>query len=977
MPTQAMSTPHSSAMLGEKTLAVLFTDVIDSTKVLDRGDSTFATDLWSRHDQNSRALMRLWSGQEVGRTDGFLVLFQSCADAVGFADAYHAMLAELPTPLTARVGFHWGPVVLRTNRPEDVAAGATPFEVDGVALPTAARIMSVANGGQTLFSSQAADVMKPAMPLDMRIHLHGHWRLKGINEPLELYEVGHASGAVLPPEGSSKAYRVLLRDGIWIPTESLPNNLGSEPDVFVGRTTELQALAAAFNSGIRSVTLLGIGGVGKTRLAQRYARSWLGDYPGGVWFCDLAQAREPDGIAFAVAQALTIQLGGDDPVERLSAQLVMRGTCLLVLDNFEQVARFAGKTLSRWIRAAPKVRFLVTSREVLGLPGEHIEGLPPLTNEEAVQLFKGRRISAGIAEPLSVADLDALPKLVELLDRLPLAVELAASRARTVAPADLVTRIGERFRLLATRSGRTDRQATLRATLDWSWELLSELERASLAQLSVFEGGFTLRSAESVLDISSLSDDFWVGDALQSLVEKSLVRRLTAERFDLLRTVKDYAAERLKGGDISADRRHWMHFAGLSEVDATRGGCIELDNIVIACRRATAASVSGEDASATRFAVETLVNVWALLRLSGPFRLITALAAPLVERTDLSASQRARVQRVLGGAAGLMGHPDVANEHYENALQLARVAAEPELEAQVQCLLGDLHVLHGRHEAARAALDAAAKMVQGQALSTLMLHNALGNLELSRSNVVASIKHYKLALRAAQTLGERRWEGGLHGSLGSAAVVQGQFDVGQGHLKSAVQIATELGDRQWEGNARCNLGLLLFELNEFDAAHHELSLSLAIARELGHRRLEATVLCNLGLVTRAKGRLNIARELLEMSVALAQDLKAPRSEGIFRGYLGELLSELGEPDAAQSCHRAAERLLREPGDTAGLALLYCQKTASAIHRNDLVAAATFVESAAALRLSLGSAADAELLRALDRVQSLVSQHCSR
>lgn len=968
-----MSASFLAATFGEQTLAVMFTDVVDSTQILDRTEDP--GDLWARHDLNARALLRSWNGREVGRSDGFLILFKNCKSAIGFAMAYHAMLAELPIPLTARVGFHWGTVVLRANLATDVSAGATPFEVDGVALPTAARVMSVANGGQTLFSRPAADLLRYELDATQRVHSHGHWRLKGLDEPLELFEIGAAEGALSPPAGSSKAYRVLLRDGLWTSAQLLPNNLGAEPDVFVGREKELRTLAWAFESGARTVTLLGIGGIGKTRLAQRYARGWLGDYPGGSWFCDLAQARGIDGIAFAVAQALNVPLGRIDPVDQLSALLAARGKCLVVLDNFEQVARFAGETLGRWMRAAPMAHFLVTSREVLGLTGEYIEGVPPLSSEEAILLFEHRLRSAGITDPLSAVDLDALPRMVELLDQLPLAVELAAARGRTVAPAELVRRMGERFRLLAARSGRHDRQATLRATIDWSWDLLSELERAALAQLSVFEGGFTLRATEAVLDLSLFDEEPWIENALQSLVEKSLVRRLSATRFDLLRTVKDYAAERLTQDLTTAFQRHWLHFAGFSEAEATLNGCIELGNVVIACRRAIEASAAGADPSAAACAVDALGNAWSALRLLGPFRVIVALAEQLANLRDLDALQRARVQRVLGGAAGLMGNADAACQHYEQALEFARAAGNGELEAQIQCLLGDLHALHGRPQAARAALEEAAKFVQGPTLATLMLHNASGNLELFNSDVAASIRHYKLALLIAEGLGDRRWQGGLHGSLGSAAVVQGDFGLGRQHLERAVEIATELGDRQWAGNAHCNLGLLLFESKQLDAAHHELVMALTTARALGHRRLEATTLCNLGLVSRALGQESEALTHLEASVALANDLKAPKSEGVFRGYLGELLGELGRADEADACHREAERLLRGVGDAAGLALLYCQQTMSASHRRDSTTAARTLQQAVALSLSLTAAPDAELSRALNRAKAAVNQHC--
>ena len=256
----------------------------------------------------------IWRGTELGSpvssvlSSGFVALDAELPGAGSPCHSLTEILQPQPTVaewrLTARVGSHWGKVVLRGNPERDVSLGATPFEVDGLALPTAARVMSVANGGQTLLSQPAADWLRAEDGSTRRVHSHGHWRLKGLEEQIELFEVGPSDTALIPPAGSAKAYRVLWTDGLWTSALSLPHNLGPEPDVFVGRDRELRSLAWAFESGARVITLLGIGGIGKTRLARRYARSWLGTHPGGAWFCDLAQARGTDGITFAVAQAL-------------------------------------------------------------------------------------------------------------------------------------------------------------------------------------------------------------------------------------------------------------------------------------------------------------------------------------------------------------------------------------------------------------------------------------------------------------------------------------------------------------------------------------------------------------------------------------------------------------------------------------------------------------------------------------------------
>ena len=173
----------------------------------------------------------------------------------------------------------------------------------------------------------------------------------------------------MPPPDSAKAYRVVLRDGLWLPRADIATSLAAERDSFVGRKDTLTELAKRFESGSRLVSITGIGGAGKTRLARRFGWTWLGHFPGGVWFCDLASAQTIDGIVHAVAQGLDMPLGRADPIAQLGNAIAGRGRCLVILDNFEQIAQLADSTLGAWVDCAPAACFLVTTRVVLGLSG--------------------------------------------------------------------------------------------------------------------------------------------------------------------------------------------------------------------------------------------------------------------------------------------------------------------------------------------------------------------------------------------------------------------------------------------------------------------------------------------------------------------------------------------------------------------------------------------------------------------------------
>lgn len=953
---------------------VLFTDLVDSTQLYAEAGDVVAHSFWVRHDQAGRDLIRRWRGLEVGRTDGFLVLFERAGDGLGFAHDYHLMLAGCRPPIRARVGAHWGAMVLRQNSPTDVSAGATQFEIDGLAVPTAARVMSAARGGQTLFSAVAAAALEADVPVHEYVS-HGHWRLKGLDEPLELVELSAPSALAAPPEGSTKAYRVVLRDGLWVPVGALPGNLAPELDEFIGRTQDLRTLVGLFDGGARLVTLIGPGGIGKTRLAQRYARSWRGDFPGGVWFCDLAPARGVDGIVNAVALALGVPLGRSDPVQQLGAAIAARADCLLILDNFEQLTVHARATVGAWLRAAPQARLLVTSRELLALTGEHLVTLEPMAVGEAARLFADRVHAAGVHDPL---DEIAVSKLVRLLDCLPLAVELAAARASVLTPAEQLRRIGERFRLLTARRGQPDRHATLRATIDWSWELLSPAERHALAQLSVFEGGFTLVAAEAVLDVSAVAPGVWVADLLQALLEKSLMRRTSLKsRWDLLRSVRDYAAEKLTeiGGDAPA--RHWQHFASLTEAEAIAERCVEIDNLVAACRRATTAGLAVPiDAVPLLAAARTLVTAWSALKLVGLFRVGLELATPLFGVSDLAAASRAGVLRVAGSAASLLGHLDDAAKLYLAGLDAASKAGDVAQQSLLQSMLGELEAQRGRLLEAEVLIERGLKVAGDAPLPRITALNALGGLALARSQPAQAERLYAQALECAQEHDDRRWIGGIHGSMGVALMAQGRATDARPHVEVAAHIAEEMADRQWASIARCNLGLLHHALGDHDAAAQQLRAVVGQAREMAHRRLQATALCNLGLVELARGESAAATVALQSGLELAEALQSTRLALQCRAYMAQAQVAQGEAGAALVRLEQAEAAAGDGLDDGLRVLLFAQRALAlvAMGRND--AARLVLEDAAELA-ARSDAVDSEAREALKSAQAEISRHGPR
>jgi len=955
--------------------ALLLTDLVDSTQLAERLGDAAAAELNAGHDRAARSLLRAWRGREIDKTDGMLMLFDRVDDAVGYALAYHAALRSLPVALQARAGVHFGPVILRRNSAEDVAHGAKPLEVEGIAKPTAARIMTLAAGGQTLLSAEARVALGDT---PLRVQSHGYWRIKGIAEPMELFEAGDESAPFAPPPDSGKVYRVVSRDGLWLPLRDVAHGLPAERDAFVGRQQALADLARRFGQGARLVSVLGVGGTGKTRLATRYGWTWLGDFPGGAWFCDLSSARGLEGIVQAVAHALGVPLGAEDPVEQLGHAIAGRDRCLLILDNFEQVARHAEQTLGRWLDRAANARFLVTTREVLGLPGEVALALPPLDVGEATALFVRRAASAKPGFDAHAGEGEAIAQLVRLLDGLPLAIELAAARVRVMSPRMLLARMDQRFQLLAASGGRRDRQATLRATFDWSWELLAEAEKSALAQLSVFEGGFTLDAVEAVLDLSRFPDGRWPPDLLQSLVDKSFVRPVEGGRFDMLSSVQDYAAEHLRSADRfagsgaqavrEAQARHGAHFAGWASTRPDHIDDQEIDNLGAACRRA----VLRDDAAT---AVATLEGAWAVLSQRGPFGVGGELAVAVANMRSLAPAERGRTAFTLGLALNACGRAADAQRHLESALRLAREHRLQALEARALIALGDVQVNQAQYADGKALYVQALPIALSAELriDVCAALNGLGSACSDLGLVEEAREHYAGALQAARDAADRRWEGWVLGNLGTLHFHAGALDEAMSHFGAAMEISRELGDRKGEGNMLCNVAALHEMHGRLAEALQASNQALQLARAIGHVRLECIVLCNLGLVSMDQRDWASARQHLDAALALARRLNDRRSEGLFLGYLGQLLVQQGSHDEARGCLDVGEKLLQEVSDRFSLGLLLCRRVELEALVGDISAAEAALSAAQQIGKELASGPDSELGVGLSRAERVLAE----
>jgi predicted ATPase/class 3 adenylate cyclase len=491
------------------TVTFLFTDVEGSTKLLHKlGADEYAQAL-AEHRRILREAFSAHGGVEVDtQGDAFFVAFPTAPGAL--EAAAEALEGLAPGPIRVRIGVH-------TGTPHVVEEGYV-----GVDVHRAARIAAAGHGGQVLISASTAALTGTEELRDL-----GEHRLKDLSAPERIYQLG---------DDDFPALKSLYRTNLPIPATT-----------FLGRERELgEVIELLSHDDVRLLTLSGPGGTGKTRLGLQAAAESSEHYPDGVFWVPLAPLNDPELVLETAGQAL----GAKDGL----AEHVADKSLLLLLDNFEHVID-AAAGLAELLAACPNLRLLVTSREVLRVPGEQAYPVPPLEPQDGTDLFVAR---ARAAKPDFEPDA-AVPELCAKLEHPPLALELAAARVRVLSPEQLVGRLSKRLDLLKAGRGVDPRQQTLRATIEWSHDLLDEAEQGLFARLAVFAGGCTLETAEAVCDADL--------DTLQSLVDKSLIRLREGDRFWMLETIREYAAERLEAsGEADALRRlHGKHFLGLAE----------------------------------------------------------------------------------------------------------------------------------------------------------------------------------------------------------------------------------------------------------------------------------------------------------------------------------------------------------------------------------------------------------------------------
>jgi predicted ATPase/class 3 adenylate cyclase len=788
-----------------ETLTFLFTDIEGSTALLRRvGEDVYAQMLVGHH-AIIRSGLAGHGGREVDTAgDGFFAVFASPRACVAAVLEMQQALEAHAWPGGERIRVRMG---VHTGEASKAATGLV-----GVDVHRAARVAAVGYGGQVLVSETAAALARDRLPPGAALADLGMHRLKDLGRPERIFQL-QAPGlrAGFPP----------LRS---LGNPALPNNLPAQLATFIGRDSELGAVRALLGSS-RLVTLTGAGGCGKTRLGLQVAAGLLDGSGDGVWLVELAAVNDEDGVAPAISQALGI-IGqpGRPAVDALLNALALQDM-LIVLDNCEHLVGGCAKIAEAILYRCPRVQLLATSREPLGIGGEIIYRVPSLSlpgpgqadlaaaeSSDAVALFADRARTQGAGLRVDEQTVPVVVSICRQLDGMPLAIELAAARLRSLSLTDLHDRLGQRFWLLSGGS-RTAlaRQRTLWATVEWSYSLLTGAEQLLLGRLSVFAEGFGLDAAEAVCGYGDI-EAFDVAGLLGSLVDKSLVvaepagEAGDALRYRLLETIRQFAAEKLAaagpGEAAAVAAAHCAYFLSVAETAGPhltgpdQGRWLaQLDADQANLRRAAAHAAGDRDRTAQvlRFGA-ALRRYWMTRwRHAETF----ALLGPVLKRPEARADPGLLIAAMLTAeSAARYVDIAVALQLGEQAVVLARQLGDNRLLIESLSELCDAYYRVGQldrglplgEEAVERSRQLGDDVLLGQSLSGYLL------LASDHLGPARCTQLFTEAIACTERSGDRLISCQLHHNVGLHALYAGDIPAARAHLQQAAQVAQAIGE---------------------------------------------------------------------------------------------------------------------------------------------------------------------------------------
>ncbi len=830
----------------------LFTDIEGSTKLAQEFPDTYNS-LIQQHDTILSSVIESNKGftfKKVG--DAFCCSFENTADALKAAH-------ESQLKLNAH---DWGAAKIRVRM--GLHSGEAEYKnsdyVGYITLSRVNRIMSVAHGGQVLLTQEIYDTIVNTNPGGLSFRDLGERKLKDIILPEHVYQLSAEGLPVDFPPLKSLDFR--------------PNNLPLQITKFIGREKEIDSVKQLLRTA-RMLTIVGPGGTGKTRLALRAANDLIDEFENGVWFVELSALNDPELIENEILQTLKLKEEGDKSIIDTLKEFLKDKQLLLIFDNSEHLLDKCASLVVVLLQSCARLKIISTSRESFNISGETIYKVPPLsvpdpgkifTEEsilefESAKLFLDRAISIKHDFRITGDNVNALAVLCRRLDGIPFAIELAATRVNVLPVEKILERLNDRFKLL-TRGGSTvlPHHQTLRALIDWSYDLLNDKEKVLLHRLSVFMGGWTYEAAEEICSDETI-DEFEILDLLTSLENKSLINVVETEgmnRYNMLETIKQYCAEKFP--DKSATmKKHLDYFLKLSDADEMKSKGIEqiqwirmldadLDNL----RTAIQWSFEKEEETSFRF-VYLLSNFWLIKGYFKDGYQIAKKALAIETVTD----KKLRAQALLTSAEmcyNLGNFPELEKSANES-MSLFREAEDKYGIAACLIQLGNVSFTNLDMQKAKEYFDEALKIsneIDSKVLKAKALRN-LSFLENQDIDYTAALNLKEESLKIFREIKDMY-------NTAFALATLGIFEYQRGHLERAnsfseesLSIARENGDQYFISINLINLGRIYSEKKDFLKAEYFIEDSLKIIKEYGYSLNLHPALINLAKISKDKG----------------------------------------------------------------------------------------------------------------------------
>jgi predicted ATPase/serine/threonine protein kinase/uncharacterized protein HemY len=836
----------------------LFTDIEGSTRLWEHHPEAMKPALMV-HDELVRKAIEQNGGyvfKMIG--DAFHAVFIEAEAAIKACEQAQRALLNHPWPpeigaIRVRMALH---LAQAENRNGDFV---------GSGLNRLARLLSAAHGGQVLLSLAVAELVQDKLPAGLELRDLGEHRLKDLIRPEHVFQLGApALPFEFPPLKS---------------LDAIPNNLPPQLTSFVGREKELEDLKTLLSGKSRIVTLIGTGGTGKTRLSLQVTAEILELFKDGVWQVELASLNDPALLVQEIAQVLGMAETKGKSLQASLSEFLRDKKLLLLLDNCEHLIDACARLVSSLVRSCPNFSVLATSREGLGIQGETTYSVPSLSLPEAnkplpsleeiaqygaVRLFVERAETANPKFVLLEQNKEAVVELCRRLDGIPLALELAAVRTRVLTVEQIIARLNDRFKLL-TGGGRTalPRQQTLKALIDWSYDLLAEGEQYLWHRLSVFAGGWFLEAAEKVCT-GDWVEEYEVLDMLGQLVNKSLVvaqedLESGQMRYHFLETIRQYGREKLKttGEEAAVQERHLEYFLELAETNAPRLNGAEQKTALDQLEQE-----HGNFRAALDFCLATPEQIETGLKLAqaiGEFWKIRShwtegreWLAKLLEEAGNNGLKQSSVYAgglaLTGELARLQGAFKEGQQSLEESLALWREFDDKRKLAEVLGKLGILNEEAGQYSAAgdyhREALALYTELKDKAGLA--QIYNSLGNVASYQNDHQGAINYFREALGLRRQLKDKRGSAVTLRNLGVQAFFVQNFKEAVDYTRQSLELARELGDKSNLPYILSNLGYFSATEGNYSEALTYYNESLQLLREMNQQPAITNVLINLG-----------------------------------------------------------------------------------------------------------------------------------